>query len=324
MIRLASYNVAWFDALFDNSGALQEDQDWSGRRDIRRSDQIAALGHVFRALEADAILVVEAPDQSRKRDTGRALSQFAARFDLRCREVVLGFANDTQQEIALMYDPDRVMARHDPQGPFHGKAQGAAVQFSKPPLELALSWDGGALRLIGVHLKSKAPHGARNKAEATRMGLANRRKQLAQAVVLRARVVDHLVAGDPLVVMGDLNDGPGVDHLERVLGQSSVEIIMGLDQPEDLRLHDPNALLALHSPSAAHPASARFFVPDENRFLQALLDYIMVCPCLLPQARGWRIWHPFEDRACMEDAILQRALLMASDHFPVTLDLAAG
>ena len=42
--------------------------------------------------------------------------------------------------------------------------------------------------MIGVHLKSKAPHGARDNAQAMQIAIANRRKQLAQAIWLRARV----------------------------------------------------------------------------------------------------------------------------------------
>jgi hypothetical protein len=45
-------------------------------------------------------------------------------------------------------------------------------------------------------------------------------------------------------------------------------------------------------------------------------------PALRPAARRWRIWHPFDDPACWRDHELRDALLDASDHFPVTLDLA--
>jgi hypothetical protein len=48
----------------------------------------------------------------------------------------------------------------------------------------------------------------------------------------------------------------------------------------------------------------------------------MVSPALRPAARRWRIWHPFDDPACWRDPELRDALLDASDHFPVTLDLA--
>ena len=47
----------------------------------------------------------------------------------------------------------------------------------------------------------------------------------------------------------------------------------------------------------------------------------MVSPDLLARSPRWRIWHPFDHRACYDDLALRQALLHASDHFPVTLDL---
>ena len=38
-------------------------------------------------------------------------------------------------------------------------------------------------------------------------------------------------------------------------------------------------------------------------------------------APEWRIWHPFDDADCFKDADLKQALLDASDHFPVSVDL---
>ena len=55
-MRLATYNVEWFTHLFDDAGQLLDDGEWSGRHDVTRSDQIAALGIVFTALDADAVL----------------------------------------------------------------------------------------------------------------------------------------------------------------------------------------------------------------------------------------------------------------------------
>jgi hypothetical protein len=192
--------------------------------------------------------------------------------------------------------------------------------FSKPPLELALNTPLGALRLIGAHVKSKAPHGARTKTEATRISIDNRRKQLAQAVWLRNLADHHLRMAQPVIVLGDLNDGPGLDDYEKLFGQSSVEIIMGLNGPPARRLYDPHAYMALGR-NAYPPNTARFYIPSQNRHLSALLDYIMVSPALRPLARQWRIWHPFENRAIARDPALRAALLVASDHFPVTLDL---
>ncbi len=68
-MRLATYNVEWFDALFDDAGRLIEDDGWSARQDVTRLMQIGALGGVFSALDADAVLIVEAPDTGSRRST---------------------------------------------------------------------------------------------------------------------------------------------------------------------------------------------------------------------------------------------------------------
>ena len=119
-MRIATYNVEWMNALFGADNKLLEDDHWSARYNITRSQQINALGIVFKAMDADAVMVIEAPDASEKRDAVAALESFAARFDLRARRAVIGFANDTQQEVALLFDPDAMTVRHDPQGPISG------------------------------------------------------------------------------------------------------------------------------------------------------------------------------------------------------------
>jgi predicted extracellular nuclease len=341
IFRIATYNIEWFDALFDDDGTLMADGGWSGRHDITRDEQATAIATVLHALDADAVLVVEAPDISRKRNGVLALEGFAKAAGLRTTEALAGFSNDTQQELILLYDPSVVTATHDPKGPpnapLHGPeaprfdgvfhidldvdATEDQVMFSKPPLELALDTPIGALRMIGCHVKSKAPHGARNAAEAMQISIANRRKQLAQCIWLRARIDSHLDAGDPLIVLGDLNDGPGLDEYEKLFGRSGVEIVMGLGEAQDRRLYDPHAAQALQRRMVAQPATARFYLSHEKQYLSALLDYVMVSPDLRARAVDWRIWHPFDDEACWRDTELRQALLHASDHFPVSLDL---
>ncbi len=334
-MRLATYNVEWFANLFDQEDRLLEDDGWSGRQDVTRRQQIAALGAVFRRLDADAIMVVEAPNTGKQQNSVRALEHFAQHFELRTRRAVIGFTNDTQQEIALLYDPDVLEAVHDPQGPATGEG-GAGVPrfdgvyridldidatedkvvFSKPPLELSVvTHSGQALRLIGVHLKSKAPHGARTRDAQIRRSIANRRKQLAQAIWVRRRVDEHLQQDESVIVLGDLNDGPGLDEYEHLFGRSSVEIVQGLD------LTDPHARKLTSHRADVLPTTARFYDPEDKRFFQALLDYIMVSEDLMNRRPAWRIWHPFDDAECWTDPELRQALLTASDHFPVTLDI---
>jgi Predicted extracellular nuclease len=344
-IRIATYNVEWFDNLFDNKGRPLADDEWSARHNVTREMQLEALGKVFTAMDADAIMVIEAPDTNRRRDTRRALEQFADWAGLRAMAVEMGYVNETQQEIALMYDPLVLRARHDPMGAPAGLGEAfeppafnsiyrldldtdrdrEEVRFSKPPLELAMEVreTGFAFRMIGVHVKSKAPHGARRRDDVIRISIENRRKQLAQCIWLRERVEGHLEAGESLIVLGDFNDGPGLDEYEKLFGRSGVEIVMGREDPDvppEMRLCDPNATEALARRGNQGPTSARFYIDEEERYLSALLDYVMISQDLKDGAK-WRIWHPFDNPLCFRTPELQHALLTASDHFPVTVDL---
>ncbi len=328
-MRLVTYNVEWFTHLFDDDGRLLDDDAWSGRHDVRRTDQIAALGIVFTALDADGILIVEAPDSHRRRNGIAALETFAETMGLRARSAVQGFVNQTQQEISFLFDPDVLNARHDPRGTprfdetyridLDVDADPEKVAWSKPPLELAVETAGGtSLRLIGVHAKSKAPHGARTRDAAMRIAIENRRKQLAQCIWLRERVEDHLDDGEDLIVLGDFNDGPGLDEYERLFGRSGVEIVIGAQ--DETRLHDPHAEAIITRPFGEMPTSARFWMEDDKRYIETLLDYIMVSPGLRDRVHDWRIWHPFDDQVCFETPELREALLLASDHFPVSIE----
>ncbi|MDR0810342.1 MAG: endonuclease [Gemmobacter sp.] len=328
-LRLATWNVEWFNALFDDAGRLLEDSRPAHRHGVTRGDQLAAIAIVMTAMDADGMMIIEAPDTNGKRHSVTALENFATKYGLRCRRAVTGFKSETEQEISFMFDSDRLAARHDPQGEprFDGTFRydldddGIAepIRPSKPPLELAVTADGTELRLIGVHVKSKAPHGARHAAEATRISIENRRKQLAECHWLRERVAGHLTVGDDLLVMGDFNDGPGLDAFERLFGHSGVEVVMGIGCPPAEQLYDPHADMALRS--RLQPTTARFWNNDQERYFEALLDFIMVSPGLRARAPRWRIWHPLNDPQCRGVPELHDALLTASDHFPVTLDL---
>lgn len=343
-MRIATYNVEWFNALFDNDGRLLFDRELSARYKLTRGEQLDALGMVFTEMDADAITIIEGPDTNSRRSTVRALESFAAHFGLRARRALMGFASESEQEIAFLYDPDKLTARHDPKGGASELvSKGAAprfdgnfhydldsdglsenITFSKPPLEIAVTTKSGVtFRVIAVHAKSKAPHGAKGDAAIARLSIENRRKQLAQCVWLRRRVDDHLAAGETLVVAGDFNDGPGLDEYEKLFGRSGVEIVLGEPEANGGKLYDPHASMALSQKIGTMPTTARFYLAPKKRYFEALLDFIMVSGDLANRTPRpeWRIWHPLNDPECYMREDLRNALLQASDHFPVTLDL---
>ena len=342
-LRLATYNVEWFNALFDDAGRMLDDREPSTRYKITRGEQLAALAIVFTALDADGITIIEGPDTNGRRSTVKALETFARAAGLRARKAIIGYPSETEQEIAFLYDPDRLTARHAPLGQpstSHGSDDAPrfdttfrydldadniseTIRFSKPPLELALSTPGGTrLRTISVHAKSKNPHGAFGREAQIRLSIENRRKQLAQCLWIRQRVDAHLAAQDSLIVMGDFNDGPGIDEFEKLFGHSGIEIVLGTGPDPATHLIDPHASMALQSRIGLVPTSARFYLAPQKRYFEALLDFIMVSTDLAARQPDWRIWHPFNDPRVMDNPELREALLQASDHFPVTIDLS--
>lgn len=336
-MRIATYNIAWFSRLFDSNDILQRDGKWSRLHNVRREEQADAIAKVLKFVDADLNIIVEAPNTDNHQSTSRALTRFSEIYNLRQTHALIGFESHTDQEIAALYDPKVVTPVHDPQGGTAGatprfdqefpldidvNAEPEMHSFSKPPLELAINASGQSLRLIGVHIKSKHPRGAKNPDDEKRLAIANRRKQLAQAIWLRQRVENHLAAEDDLIVLGDFNDGPGLDSFEKLFGRSGVEVVLGMSAPQETQLVEPFAQNWLAGVRGASAATSRFYNMQDKRYINVLIDFIMLSPKLAARANPrWRIWHPFDDPECFDTPEIQNALLKASDHFPVTVDL---
>ena len=106
-------------------------------------------------------------------------------------------------------------------------------KFDRTPLYAEVKTAGGAVfRVLGLHLKSKGIFDAFEWARWWDKADANRKKILAQATQVRMKFVDKYLsdaatAAIPLIVCGDINDGPGFDASERRLLGSGIERLMG-------------------------------------------------------------------------------------------------
>ncbi|MEL7154058.1 MAG: endonuclease/exonuclease/phosphatase family protein, partial [Pseudomonadota bacterium] len=348
--RTSRHSMSRFAGLFDDDNRLLADERWSAMQDVPRKRQAAAIASVLRRVNADVFAIIEAPDTGSKSDCVKALEGFAETNGLRQSRALTGFPSDTEQEIALLYDPAVISAEHRPVGTvldladaerglmdeiaprfdsvypldLDGDGKIDLHRFSKPPLESVLTCarSGVSFRLIAVHAKSKAPHGAETPDEVFRISLMNRRKQLAQCAWLRSRIEEHLDAGEDVIALGDFNDGPGMDRYERIFGRSGVEIVMGsVGEPERI-LRNPFARRG-KPPYGSRPSTARFYKRDTKTYLNALIDFIMISPAFADRSDpAWRIWHPFDDEECYADDAFRQDLLDASDHFPVSVELA--
>jgi endonuclease/exonuclease/phosphatase family metal-dependent hydrolase len=107
-------------------------------------------------------------------------------------------------------------------------------KFERRPLLASVSPAGGAaFTILGLHLKSKGIFDALEWSRWWDTADANRKKILAQATEIRMKFLepflsDPATANTPLIVCGDINDGPGLDASERRLFGSGIERLMGI------------------------------------------------------------------------------------------------
>ncbi|MGL4648923.1 MAG: hypothetical protein ACRC1H_05915, partial [Caldilineaceae bacterium] len=106
--------------------------------------------------------------------------------------------------------------------------------FERKPVYVTVRLAAGAeFRILGVHLKSKGIFSAYEWSKWWQTADANRKKLLAQATQLRTGFIDGMLRdpatrATPLIVCGDVNDGPGLDASEKRIFGSAVERLMGL------------------------------------------------------------------------------------------------
>ncbi|MDA5555561.1 endonuclease/exonuclease/phosphatase family protein [Shimia sp. MMG029] len=342
-MRFAAYNIEHFDRAFTNQNALELDHKRKSRDPL---PQIEAVGAVLSEIDADLIGITEAPNTAKGRDavksTVTCLENFAAHAGLRARKCLFGF-NAGTQEIAVLYDPDTLEVSHKPSG-VSGSAKSPRFdeaflydadedgllelhRHDRPPLEArVLRKDGGAdINLFVVHAKSKGIFNSVDLVNLERTSRKNRLRLFAQAASIRERVERLLQEEAHVVVMGDINDGPGMDEHEAKFGRSAVEIIMG-------DLFEPEKILRCY---AGRPKWKRFgWEPSTTRFydqitedpINAMIDLILTSQSIRPfGGAAYKIWNPYEmwtksERETDQNQMLSKALKSASDHFPVSFD----
>lgn len=344
-LRICSYNLEWFDDLFlpDNNlrrGHVSGSDGGFCRPGVGSFDadrRAAAVGNVFRAVDADLFGLLEAPNTlaDGSKSTVTCLENFAADQGLRTRKAVMGYVNARCQELALLYDPDKLEVRHTPgggnrrEGPrfdssweFDTDEDGIpeVYKFARAPLEaeLTVKATGQQLRLILAHAKSKGIFSSVDLVRWHKEEERNRRRLFAECAWIRRRVDAWLDDGHPLVVMGDINDGPGMDWFEMRFGKSAVDLLMG-DLFEPGRILHNLAGRPAWTRNGWEPASARFRDRITETYINVLIDHILLSADLADGASGHRVWNPYQDR---DLAGLKADLNNASDHFPVSVDLA--
>ena len=219
-MRICSVNVEWMNDWFTS-----DDEPVAFRSTFRRDGQLndtaetaGRLAAMLKAIDADVIAIQEGP--SRAAELGLFVDEYldgAYEF----------FHGDSggQQKLALLYRGVTSAARLEPPdlvSDWEADVDGDAVldtyRFTRTPLVVDLVIGEQPLQLIVAHTKSNFINMGRELWEnpATRQAfiveaLTNRRRISAEGMRIR-RYLDARLAVDaaaPIIVLGDLNDGPG-------------------------------------------------------------------------------------------------------------------
>ena len=176
-------------------------------------------------------------------------------------------------------------------------------EFTRTPLVVNLVLGGHPLQVIVCHTKSNFINQGREMWEnpARRQAfiataLTNRRRISAEGMRIR-RYLDERLSADPamaIVVLGDLNDGPGFDYFEDFfLTHNVTDILLGSGfQPEWLFTHAQHDVAS----EARHTAVFEDFVPTVQMpgtlpviGAASVLIGAAVAASLMPAARASRV-----------------------------------
>jgi endonuclease/exonuclease/phosphatase family metal-dependent hydrolase len=299
------------------------------RRDGQTNDTAVTAGRLaamLRAIDADVIAIQEGPSRT---------AELALFVDTYLDGDYAFFHGDSggQQKLALLYrsaagtlvEPEDLVT--DWEADVDGDAILDRYRFTRTPLVVDLVAGENPLQLVVAHTKSNFINMGRELWEnpATRQAfvveaLTNRRRISAEGMRIR-RYLDHRLAADPdvaIIVLGDLNDGPGLDYFEeRYLTHNVTDIVVGSAfRPEWQFTH------AQHDVPAAQRYTAVFedFIPTRE-IRRLLLDHILLSPGLearrLPGSGAIR--HAEFDAQVVDGGVRRQD--RPCDHRPVTVDL---
>ncbi len=224
-LKVAIYNMEWMVNLFTRDGTPK-----TSGEDGERSGQLA---EVTKAVDPDILGIVEGPDTtvSGSKLASAQLEAWAALHGLHgAYRGVHGFPSPGRQELCSLYRSDKVTLKHAPvrsqskspfSEPFLVDTTESLIkeqyEHYRPPFEVSVRPSSGGdelARIIIAHTKSKGIFDAVDMARFEQISERNRKKLFAECLSIRKRCDQWLEDNPdlPVIVMGDINDGFGMDY----------------------------------------------------------------------------------------------------------------
>jgi endonuclease/exonuclease/phosphatase family metal-dependent hydrolase len=206
-----------------------------------------------------------------------------------------------------------------------------SYSFERRPLYAEIRpAEGVPFRVLGLHLKSKGITSAYEWSRWWELADSNRKKILAEAAHIHDAFINPYLTDDktkqiPLIVCGDINDGPGLDASEKRLFGSGIERLMGSIWQSDFCLR--NAIFDALKPGDKEKLdfssiyTAIYSDPIFNKATQKdWIDHILYSKCQIASwVRSAQIHHKMPDKADIWEKYKY-----ASDHHPVSVEIVTA
>ncbi len=341
-INFGVWNIEWMNSLFEGDPPQFKPGETTIRGPKRNNtvdERVSDISGVINEMDLDVLVIVEGPNrvdelhlffdrdevdgdwvcavqQSGAQSVGLAVRVDTQKFsDPPLTQFDASLA-DTAPLLKSATDPFPMDTDRDGLDELH--------KYERRPLYAQLNLqDGTAFRVLGVHLKSKGIFNALEWAAWWAKAEGNRKKLLAQCFQLRNRFLDGYLTDDqtreiPLLICGDINDGPGFDASEMKLQASGVETLMGSIWKPDLTLgnaiYDALAEEDQEELNFEEIYTASFKDPIiDGSYMRVWIDHILYTRNQSGWVQNGKIWKEMagEER-------IYRKYPAASDHFPVT------
>jgi endonuclease/exonuclease/phosphatase family metal-dependent hydrolase len=242
-LKLMIWNMEWMNDLFAGNGLFRPDAEKTQHNSAATVKQRRdALSTVIKELNPDILLVVEGPNVTAEwqlfLDTDLPGKWKGHIQNSPGMTQCIGIATRTDTgnlgiDALQTFDTLQIDAFKEWSMDLEDDGITEVYKFERSPLYAEIKTpDNKIFRLLGLHLKSKLVASALEWSRWWENADANRRKIFAQASRIRqefldAYLSDPATANIPLIVCGDINDGPGMDTSERKIMGSGIERLMG-------------------------------------------------------------------------------------------------
>ncbi len=257
-MKVTTFNIEWMnDFFYPNEARLKNSHKQSMYSGPAIKDVAVLCSRIqgtIREIDPDILGVVEGPklpsqmekfvQEYLKDQSGNAIYDVVASPSERNQRQYLLVKNGASTAVGTLYDEDRYVNmtkswKFYPWGACKPEEE-KQHSFNRKPLVAELEFEGHKLRIILVHIKSK--HIGLNRADKdyVKESILARQKITSEIKKVRDYLDDVLTEEmtRSIVVMGDMNDGPGRDRFEaEFMLQNLADVIQGTLLRPDLNVY---------------------------------------------------------------------------------------